>query len=197
MRGHLARACCCRYRYSFPDPLFPFGYGLSYTSWEYTSLTITPATVEPCQNVTVTVTVRNTGHTAGSEVVQLYAAWAGVGGGSPTADLTLVNFDRVHVEAGEETTATLVVDPRHYAVLQEQPRGPPTPVEPNGSWVPPAWVMKPATVHLHVGGQQPFSTPRLGSNVLAGSFTVAGDGSPASRCPKYIPHDHRGPTLHA
>ena len=80
---------------------------------------------------------------------------------------------------------------------QTQPVGPPSPAEPNGSWVPPAWVMKHLTVTLSVGGQQPHSTPRLASNVLTGTFTVAGDGSPASRCPKYIPHDHRGPTIHA
>ena len=62
---------------------------------------------------------------------------------------------------------------------------------------PPAWVMKPATVTLSVGGQQPQITPRLPSNVITGTFTVAGDNSPASRCPKYLPHDHRGPTIHA
>jgi hypothetical protein len=133
----------------------------------------------------------------GSEVVQLYAQWSDVMGDAPTADITLVNFERVFVRAGQAKTVKMVVDPRHYAVLQEQPRGLPTASEPNGSWVPPIWAMKPATVTLHVGGQQPQSTPRLPSNVLAGSFKVDGDGSAASRCPKVFAHDHRAPTIYA
>eukprot|EP00040_Diaphanoeca_grandis_P034225 m.211563 g.211563 ORF g.211563 m.211563 type:complete len:785 (+) comp33104_c4_seq50:2401-4755(+) len=186
------------YRFGFPDPLFPFGYGLSYTSWSYSDLVLSARVVKPCENVTVTVTVHNTGAVAGSEVVQVYAAWTDVmGGDSPTADITMVNFDRVFVEQGDKTTLTLVIDPRHYAVLQQQPRGPATPTEPNGSWVPPVWVMKSATINVFVGGQQPYSTPRLPSNVLSDSFQVAGDNTAASRCPKYIPHDHRAPTLHS
>lgn len=130
-------------------------------------------------------------------MVQLYAAWSGVSGDSPTADITLVDFERVSVPAGRSVNVSLRVDARHYAVLQAQPKGAPTLTEPNGSWVPPAWVMKPVTVTLHIGGQQPFATPRLPSNVLSSSFRVAGDGSPASRCPRVLPHDHRAPTIHA
>ena len=207
------------YRFSFPDPLFPFGYGLSYTSWQYSGLALSaspaPSTatgalfdhlqssrggvpdiqevhVKSCQNLTATVTVHNTGAVDGTEVVQLYASWSGVD--SPTADITLVNFDRVHVPAGSSVTVSLVVDARHYAVLQEQPPGPKTVKEPNGSWVPPAWVMKQAKVTLYVGGQQPHSTPRLASNVLSAAFVVDGDGGFSSKCPKYIPHDHTAPT---
>lgn len=171
------------YRFGYPDPLFPFGYGLSFTSWQYSSLHISTASVQPCENVTVTVTVRNTGATDGSEVVQLYAEWADVD--APTATVTLVNFDRVFVRAGQAVTVTLIVDPRHYAVLQKQPLGPPTKTEPKGAWVPPAWIMKQATVKLSIGGQQPYSTPRLPSNVLTGSFKVAGDGTAVTRCPKW------------
>lgn len=163
-------------------------------------MVLTPADrpVKPCENVTVSLTVHNTGMVDGSEVVQLYAAWSGAGlGESPVADLTLLGFEKVLVPKGGSATVSMVVDARHYSVLQEQPLGRPTATEPNGSWVPPAWVMKPVTVTLHAGGQQPTATPRLPSNVLSASFTVAGDGTPASRCPKYYPHDHRGPTIHA
>lgn len=121
-----------------------------------------------------------------------YAEWTNVerdsAADSPTADITLVNFDRVFVPKGGSVIVSLVVDPRHYAVLQTQPVGPPTAREPNGSWVPPSWVMKDATVTLHVGGQQPRATPRLDSNVLTGSFKVDGDGTSVTRCPKYIPY---------
>lgn len=147
--------------------------------------------MQPCGNATITVTVTNTGAVDGSEVVQLYVSWGGYVDGSPTPDVQLADFQRVAVAAGQSVQVTLVVDARHYAVLQAQPPGP------NSSWVPPAWTMKPATLQVSVGGQQPTATPRLPSNVLAGSFAVAGDGSPASRCPRWLPHDRRGPTIHA
>ena len=186
------------YRFSFPDPLFPFGFGMSYTSWSYSALSVSPSPIAPCANVTVAVTVTNTGAVDGSEVVQLYARWRNVvGGDAPVPDLTLVDFARVRVAAGGSAVVSLVVDPRHYSVLQAQPPGPPSPSEPNGTWVPPAWTMKPATLELFVGGQQPFATPRLPSNVLSANVSLAGDGSPASRCPRYFPHDHRGKTIHA
>ena len=57
------------YRYFKGDPLFPFGYGLSYTSFSYSDLVIQPSTIKPCDNVTVVVNVRNTGHLAGDEVI--------------------------------------------------------------------------------------------------------------------------------
>eukprot|EP00041_Stephanoeca_diplocostata_P019910 m.434505 g.434505 ORF g.434505 m.434505 type:complete len:743 (-) comp21419_c0_seq52:2802-5030(-) len=59
------------YRYSQPDPLFPFGFGLSYTTFEYASL-IAPSTASTCDAIQVNVTVKNTGPRDGTEVVQLY-----------------------------------------------------------------------------------------------------------------------------
>jgi len=182
------------YRFSFPSEatLFSFGYGRSYTDFSYSDMTVSPTTVAPCDTVNISVTVHNTGAVDGSEVVQLYLSWSGAGlGGSPTADLQLADFARVFVPAGGSAVVALAVDARHYAVLQEQPPGA------NGTWVPPAYVMKPVEVAVSVGGQQPGGVPRLSSNVLAGSFAVAGDGSPASRCPRWLPHDHRGPTKFA
>ena len=186
------------YRFAFPDPLFPFGYGLSYTLWQYSGLAVTPGPIAPCANISVSVTVANTGAVDGSEVVQLYARWRDVvGGDAPVPNITLVDFARVFVAAGAQATVSLVVDPRHYAVLQAQPLGPPSPKDPNGTWVPPVWTQKPATLDLFIGGQQPFATPRLSSNVLSASVALAGDGSPASRCPRWLPHDHKGTTQHA
>ena len=56
------------YRYFEGEPLFPFGYGMSYTEFNYTSLTVSPSTIKPCDNVTVSVMVHNTGKLAGDEV---------------------------------------------------------------------------------------------------------------------------------
>jgi beta-glucosidase len=55
-----------------PTPLFPFGHGLSYTTFEYTGLTIAPAQITTDGTAEIGVTVRNTGGRAGTEVVQLY-----------------------------------------------------------------------------------------------------------------------------
>ena len=132
-------------------------------------------------------------------MVQLYASWSdaatdtdtanNVSLAERTAELTLVNFEKIFVPKGGSATVTLVVDPRHYAVIQEQPLGPASATEPNGTWIPPVWEMQSVVVTLHVGGQQPTATPRLPSNVLSGSFEVAGDNTPAARCKKYVPHD--------
>ena len=182
-----------------------------------------------------------------------------------TQKVTLPSYciHRVSLAAGASVEVTLTIDPRHYAVLQEQPHGPSTPAEPNGTWVPPVWEMQAVSVSLHVGGQQPTATPRrvktvflrhlylyknehftktgsgqtqkktvcpqaavecarrivygakisnvciendhvtktssyqerFGTNIRKTQkrtlpfMQVAGDGSPASRCPKYVPHD--------
>lgn len=66
-------------------PLFPFGFGLSYTTFELSDLTVSPAGTDGVVPLTVTVTVRNTGGVAGAEVVQVY-----VGNSSDNAPLTAV-----------------------------------------------------------------------------------------------------------
>ena len=91
-------------------PLYPFGYGLSYTTFEYSELKIEPETLNADQTVTVTVTVKNSGNRAGDEVVQLY-----VGDRVSTIttyDEVLRGFDRVHLEPGESRTVSFSVDPK-------------------------------------------------------------------------------------
>ena len=56
------------YRYFHGEPMFPFGYGMSYTEFNYTQLTVSPTTIKPCDNVTVSVAVQNIGKLAGDEV---------------------------------------------------------------------------------------------------------------------------------
>ena len=56
------------YRYFQGDPLYPFGYGLSYTTFKYSDLSVSPEVIAPEQNVTVKVTVLNTGRMASDEV---------------------------------------------------------------------------------------------------------------------------------
>ena len=56
------------YRYFKGDPLFPFGYGLSFTNFTYKDIHVQPATIKPCDNVTIQVVLKNDGKYAGDEV---------------------------------------------------------------------------------------------------------------------------------
>src|SRR3712207_3669302 len=60
------------YLFTSTEPLFPFGYGLSYTTFRYSDLRVSPAQIRPDGEATVTVNVTNTGRQRGDEVVQLY-----------------------------------------------------------------------------------------------------------------------------
>jgi len=84
------------------EPLFPFGHGLSYTTFEYSGLAITPARMEAGKTVTVTMKLRNTGSRAGAEVVQLYVHQTHASTDRPPKELKA--FRRVALAAGESQT---------------------------------------------------------------------------------------------
>jgi beta-glucosidase len=83
------------------EPLFPFGYGLSYTTFEYSDLRIARDTVSATDTVAVTVQVRNTGSRPGDEVIQLYVKDVLASVARPVMELK--GFDRVTLPAGTET----------------------------------------------------------------------------------------------
>ncbi len=94
------------------QPLFPFGYGLSYTRFQLSRLRVTTT---PDGGATVTLLVKNTGNIAGDEVPQLYLeAPFEKPVGIQFAPKTLVAFDRVTLKAGEEREITLHVEPRAF-----------------------------------------------------------------------------------
>lgn len=97
------------YQYHSGTPVYPFGYGKSYTGFEYSNITVDETDVDVDSSVTVTVDVRNTGETAGAEVVQLYVTAPGADG--VTLPLRqLKGFTRVSLDAGETKTVSLTVD---------------------------------------------------------------------------------------
>jgi beta-glucosidase len=98
------------YRYFRGEPLYPFGYGLSYTTFELGALRITPAQAAPGEEVTVRAEVTNTGPRAGDEVVQLYIRHPGAGVPRPIQELK--GFRRIHLEPGEGRTVTFPLDAR-------------------------------------------------------------------------------------
>jgi beta-glucosidase len=96
-------------------PLYPFGYGLSYTSFSYSHLDITPRTQEVKGDVQVTVEVTNTGKVKGDEVVQLYIKdkLSSV----ITYDTQLRGFERVTLEPGETKKVTFTLHPDDLSLL--------------------------------------------------------------------------------
>jgi beta-glucosidase len=92
------------YRYFRGEPLYPFGYGLSYTTFEISNLIITPSRVPIGQQVAVQADVTNTGHRAGDEVVQLYVRHPDATVPLPSRELK--GFTRMRLEPGERKTVT-------------------------------------------------------------------------------------------
>jgi len=90
------------YRYFQGAPLYPFGYGLSYTTFAFGGLTTSSSTLRARDTLTVSVNVQNTGTRAGDEVVQLYARH--IGSAVPRANRDLRGFQRVTLQPGERRT---------------------------------------------------------------------------------------------
>jgi beta-glucosidase len=83
-------------------PLYPFGFGLSYTQFSYTNAKVQPASIKPGEDVTITVDIKNTGKREGDEVVQLYLK--DVLSSVTTYEKVLRGFERVRLKPGEEKT---------------------------------------------------------------------------------------------
>jgi beta-glucosidase len=138
------------YRYLADKPLYGFGYGLSYTSFEYSNLKI-PTSVKAGDPVTVEGDVKNTGTMAGDEVIELYLT-------QPKAYETplrvLAGFKRMHLGAGESAHVSLTIDPR--SVGQVDAKG--------------NRVIVPGEYTVSLAGAQPQDA----ASVQTGKFSVTG-----------------------
>jgi beta-glucosidase len=92
------------YQYFTGTPLYPFGFGLSYTTFAYSNLQIGATDLELCDETTVSVEVQNTGTRGGDEVVQLYVSYPDTAIVRPIKQLR--GFKRVHLEPGEKQTVS-------------------------------------------------------------------------------------------
>jgi len=115
------------YESEHKQPLFPFGFGLSYTSYTYSNLKIDAA------QRTVSFSVKNTGKRAGAEIAQVYATLPEAAG-EPFK--RLVGWQRVELGSGESRTVTVAVDPRVISVFNEQNN---------------AWTLSPGTYEIFAG----------------------------------------------
>lgn len=102
------------YLFDSKEPLFPFGFGLSYTSFEIGAPTLSAAEIKTDGSVTVTVEVRNTGKVAGDEVVQLYLRDVVSSVTRPVKELR--GFKRVTLAPGEATSVSFTLDSQAFAL---------------------------------------------------------------------------------
>jgi beta-glucosidase len=104
------------YRYFEGEPLWPFGFGLSYTTFAYSNLTLPDATVNAGEPLPASVTVTNTGKVAGNEVVELYLQFPEVPGAPRRA---LRGFQRVHLESGASQKVEFQLNARDLSMVNE------------------------------------------------------------------------------
>ena len=102
------------YRYFEGTPVYPFGYGLSYSTFEYQPLRIEPIDGEPQKGVRVSTTVRNTSKRAGEEVAQLYLKPPAFEG---APRLALRGFQRVSLKPGESRAISFELSPRDLSFV--------------------------------------------------------------------------------
>ncbi len=91
------------------EPLFPFGYGLSYTDFGYSNLSISPKRIKPGESVAVQFTLKNTGKLQGAEVVQLYLGDEKASVKRPVKELK--GFQKVDLKAGEQKMISMTIQP--------------------------------------------------------------------------------------
>ena len=147
------------YRYFDGEPLYPFGFGLSYTSFAYSGAKVDNGNVAADGTVTVSVDVVNKGAMAGDEVVQLYLTHKGIDG-APLRSLE--GFQRVHLNRGEKKAVSFTLRDRALSVVDTEGKR----------------RIMPGTVEVWVGGGQP--TVRSGLPKTAGGetqFNITGEAT--------------------
>ena len=134
------------YRYMTEEPLYPFGFGLSYTNFEYADLSLERSEVNAGENLVGSVTVKNTGQRAATEVAQIYLSDLEA---STTVPLSkLVSFERVNLEPGESRILQFSLTPEMMSFFNDDGR----------------LTLEPGEFRLEVGGCSPG---RRGQNLGA------------------------------
>jgi len=139
------------YRYFKGKPLYPFGYGLSYTTFSYSGLTLPKETVNAGAPVDADVTVTNTGKVAGDEVVELYLKFPQVAG---APDIALRGFQRIHLAPGASQKVHFELKNRDLGMVTADGH----PIIAGGNYT------------ISIGGGQPDT----GAPVVTGHFHIDG-----------------------
>jgi beta-glucosidase len=105
--GDAANKFTSKYLDSPNDPLYPFGYGLSYTTFKYSEISLSKSQLKGNENLTVSITLTNTGRFAGEEVVQLYIQDPAASVSRPVRELR--NFNKVFLQPGEKKVISFAI----------------------------------------------------------------------------------------
>ncbi|HSH19918.1 MAG TPA: glycoside hydrolase family 3 C-terminal domain-containing protein, partial [Draconibacterium sp.] len=140
------------YKYFGGEPLYPFGYGLSFTSFEYSDLKLAKK-AKVGEPVLVKVKVTNTGKRAGDEVVQLYLTDEEAS--TPRPKVQLEGFKRISLDAGESKVVEFEITPRQFSMIGENDKR----------------VIEPGWFTLSAGGGQPG---KKNSNAVLGRIQLKG-----------------------
>jgi beta-glucosidase len=141
------------YRYFKGEALYPFGYGLSYSTFTYSVLKV-PASVSKNKSITVSAVVKNSGTRAGDEVVQLYVAHQQVKAKAPLK--ALKGFKRIYLKAGESQVVNFTLNAEQLSLVNEAG----TMYQPKGKVV------------ISVGGGQPGVKNKTTSNIITKTVTI-------------------------
>ncbi|MDQ3918105.1 MAG: glycoside hydrolase family 3 C-terminal domain-containing protein [Acidobacteriota bacterium] len=147
------------YRYFKGDPLYPFGFGLSYTRFSYDDLKLSATLVNAGRGLTVSAEVRNTGLRAGDEVAQVYLSH--VAASVPVPVRSLAGVSRLSLKPGESRRVSFTITPEQLSVIDNAGRR----------------VVEPGEFLITVGGKQPGfkgHADATTTEVVTGRFAVTG-----------------------
>ena len=146
------------YRFFDQEPLYPFGFGLSYTDFSYSNLVVAEK-ISTGENIEIKVRVTNTGNMEGDEVVQLYLTDEKAS--TPRPIHQLEGFQRITLKPGESRDVEFILEPRQFSLINK-----------NGSRV-----IEPGYFIVSIGGKQPGFKGYLNpgsTDVLSGRFRLTG-----------------------
>jgi beta-glucosidase len=145
------------YRYFKGQPLYPFGFGLSYSTFTYDGLKLSSKSIRNGESVTVSANVTNTGNREGDEVVQLYIS--DIAASVLVAIRSLAGIKRISLKPGEKKTVSFEIKPEQMSVIDN-----------NGKRI-----IEPGEFLVSVGGKQPGFTGSADartSGLVSGKFAV-------------------------
>ncbi|CAI9716957.1 probable beta-D-xylosidase 5 [Octopus vulgaris] len=141
------------YRYFNGEPLYPFGYGLSYSEFSYSQLNV-PGKVSVGNPIHLSVTVGNKGPFDGDEVTQIYICW--LNSSVPMPKLQLAGFSRNFIPVKKQIEIDFIIEPDQMAVWDSK-RG---------------FVVEEGELIIYAGGQQPNTARKISSNILQKSVQI-------------------------
>jgi len=144
------------YRYFTGKPLYEFGYGLSYSTFNY-QLKNVPSEIKAGEKINISANVTNTSSYDGDEVVQLYISLPDSKLKKPIRSLQ--GFKRIHLKAGETQTVEFTLTPEQFAARNENNLA----------------IIEAGIVHVSIGGRQPDASSIAGKSVVECDIQVKGD----------------------